>query len=91
MCWSVRERMRKPGGPSSVEMGRIWRMKEEDEDGEETASLVARNLRVIWDHPGSWGVGGGVYVRISTCVSWGWGQAGRQAQRKHLLWTPRLA
>lgn len=54
-------------------------MKEEDGGGSgETASLVAGNLRVIWDHPGSWGVGGGVYVRVSTCVSWGWGQTGTE-------------
>lgn len=75
-------------------MRRIWGVEETREcvwGRGETDSIVAGNRRVIWDHPGSSGVGGGyVYVRVCTCVSWDWG--GRQAgTEKHLLWTPGLA
>lgn len=50
----------------------------------ETGSIVAGNTRVIWDHPGSSGVGGGyVYVRLCTCVSWGLG-AGRHRETSAL-------
>jgi hypothetical protein len=62
-----------------------WRFKQSlaggdlgaEKKGSETASVVAGNLKVIWDHPGSRGVGGGyAYVHVCTCMSWCW--AGRE-------------
>ena len=63
-----------------------WRSKK----GWETASIVAGNPRVIWDHPGSSGVGGGkcLFVYAHVCPGAGGRQAGTE---KHLLWTPGLA
>ena len=63
-----------------------WRSKK----GWETASIVARNPRVIWDHPGSSGVGGGkcLFLYAHVCPGAGGRQAGTE---KHLLWTPGLA
>ena len=65
-----------------------WRKRKRGE----TASIVAGNPTVIWDHPGSSGVWVGVCVCacMHMCVL-GLG-AGRQAgTEKHLLWTPGLA
>lgn len=62
-------------------MGKIWEMKEEEGGGGETASIVAGNPTVIWDHPGSRGVGGVcVCACMHMCVP-GLGVGSRQAQR----------
>lgn len=62
---------------------------EKEEEGE-TACIVAGNPRVIWDHPGSSGVGGDVCMCVYAHVCPG--AAGRQAgTEKHLPWTPGLA
>lgn len=47
--------------------------------GRETASVVAGNPRVIWDHPGSSGVGGGTCMCMYAHLCPGAG--GRQAER----------
>lgn len=81
--------MRKHGGSSSIEMREdLGNEGGGGGRGRETASIVAGNPRVIWDHPGSRRVWGGVCMCMHMCVL-GLG-AGRQAE-KHLLWTPGLA
>lgn len=67
-----------------------WRRRKRGE----TASIVAGNPAVIWDHPGSSSVGGGMCMCMyaHVCPGAGGRQAGRQAgTEKHLLWTPGLA
>lgn len=54
----------------------------------ETASIVAGNPRVIWDHPGSSGVGGDVCMCVYAHVCPGTG--GRQA-RINIALNPRLS
>lgn len=61
-----------------------WRRRKRGE----TASIVAGNPRVIWDHPGSSGVGGDVCMCVYAHVCPGAG--GRQA-RINITLNPRLA
>lgn len=77
--------MRKHEGSSNVEMGEDLGNEGGEREGE-TASIVAGNPRVIWDHPGSRGVSMCVYAHV--CPGAGGRQAGTE---KHLLWTPGLA
>lgn len=60
-----------------------WRSKK----GWETASIVAGNPRVMWDHPGSSGVGGGkgsCLWHAHVCPGAGAVQAGRHRETSAL-------